>query len=213
MASTQEITNDTTRLLLMLWDMEGHKQTVKKGELTKRLLSVKKKTVYYKPIFEKLESSGAIAIKKNLVSLNEKGIQILGEELKNPDFIFPGAQIGAKIGNALLKWIRSSEPSQESQAKITDYEQFKQMVLEVHDRLNKEYNLKNLVPIYRLRRDIGDQVTRLQFNHWLIQMQSEDIFQLMAGEMPDITQDKREDSINIPDVGFRYYAQLLNSPT
>ncbi len=211
MANTKEITNDTTRVLLTLWDLEAGKQAVKKGELTKRLVTTKKKTNYYKPIFQKLESSGAIAINKNLISLSDKGIQLLTEGLQNPDFIFPGTQIGAKIGNALLKWIRSSEPSKESQAKITDYAEFKEVLLEVHDRLNKEYNLKNLVPIYRLRREIGDRLSRTEFNNWLLEMQSEDIFQLMAGEMPDITPDKREDSINIPDVGFRYYAQLLNN--
>ena len=42
-------------------------------------------------------------------------------------------------------------------------------------------------------------------------MQADDIFQLMAGEMRDITPDKREDSINIPGGGLRYYAKLLNS--
>jgi hypothetical protein len=42
-------------------------------------------------------------------------------------------------------------------------------------------------------------------------MQANDIFQLMAGEMPDITPDKREDSIIIPGGALRYYAKRLNS--
>lgn len=95
-------------------------------------------------------------------------------------------------------------------SKITSYERFKEEVLSIYTRLNTEYNLHHLVPIYRLRREIGDRTTRTEFNNWLLQMQSEDIFQLMAGEMPGITPDKREDSLTIPDVGFRYYTQLLN---
>jgi len=33
----------------------------------------------------------------------------------------------------------------------------------------------------------------------------------MAGEMPDLTPDKREDSITLPSGGFRYYIQRLDS--
>jgi hypothetical protein len=43
------------------------------------------------------------------------------------------------------------------------------------------------------------------------EMQEHDIFQLMAGEMPDITPDKREDSIETSIGGLRYYAKRLNS--
>jgi hypothetical protein len=42
-------------------------------------------------------------------------------------------------------------------------------------------------------------------------MQANDIFQLMSGEIPDITPDKREDSITISGVGFRNYAKRLNA--
>jgi hypothetical protein len=41
-------------------------------------------------------------------------------------------------------------------------------------------------------------------------MQANEIFQLMGGEMSDITSDKRNDSIAIPGGGFRYYAKHLN---
>jgi hypothetical protein len=44
----------------------------------------------------------------------------------------------------------------------------------------------------------------------MLEMQEKDIFQLMAGEMPDITPDKREDSITIPGAGLRYYAKQLS---
>jgi hypothetical protein len=40
-------------------------------------------------------------------------------------------------------------------------------------------------------------------------MQADDIFQLMTGETLDMTPEKREDSVIIPDVGLRYYAKRL----
>jgi hypothetical protein len=94
---------------------------------------------------------------------------------------------------------------------IASYDKFKHVALDVYDKLNRDYNLDDLVPIYRIRREIGDRVTRSEFNEWLMEMQANDILQLIGGEMPDLTQEKREDSITIPGGGLRYYAKLLNS--
>jgi hypothetical protein len=62
-----------------------------------------------------------------------------------------------------------------------------------------------------MSRGIGDRVSRTEFNDWLLEMQEKDVLQLMAGEMRDITPDKRDDSITIPGGGLRYYTKLLNS--
>jgi hypothetical protein len=118
----------------------------------------------------------------------------------------PKAEPKAKATKATPKQAKA-EPKEPQ--KITSYTRFKNVILEAYHKLNEEYNLGNLVHIYRLRREIGDRVSRIEFNNWLLEMQYNDIFQLMAGEMPDITQDKREDSLVIPDIGFRYYAKLL----
>lgn len=161
----------------------------------------------------------------------------LGEG-ENGAFEFPGSIIGTKVANALLKWIRdrarlstvaasteitatpeTTKPAatSKSQAKsaksagaIASYEQFTKVVLEVYDQLNRDYNYDHLVPIYHLRREIGDQVSRSQFTDWLIEMQADDIFQLMTGDMPNMTPDKREDSVIIPDVGLRHYAKRID---
>jgi hypothetical protein len=79
----------------------------------------------------------------------------------------------------------------------------------VYDQLNKDYNYDNLVPIYRIRRTIGDQVTRSQFSEWMLEMQANDIFQLMEGSVEDSAPDKIEDSISIELVGLRCYAKRL----
>jgi hypothetical protein len=69
--------------------------------------------------------------------------------------------------------------------------------------------LGNLVPIYRIRRELGNRVSRSQFNEWLLEVQANDLVQLMGGEMPNITQDQREDSLSIPGGGLRFYVKRL----
>lgn len=210
-----------TRLLLALWDMGGLKEGVKKGELTKRIQRTDEKAGDYQVIFEQLDKAGAIEISNNRISLSDKGVQILDEGLKSADFTFDG-QIGGKTANALLRWFREMgtlngkaiAPAVQAEAKngaIASYDKFKQVALDVYDQLNRDYNLDNLVPIYRIRREIGERLSRDKFNEWLLKMQENDIWQLMGGEMPDITPDKREDSISTPVGGLRYYAKLLNS--
>lgn len=220
-----------TRTLLALWDLEGAKTEVKKSELTKRVIRTNEKAGDYQGVFEQLEKAGAIAIAtKNRIaslSLTKQGLQMLGEGLKSPKFEYE-AGVGAKTVNALLKWIRQvdgavSSPTAASKAAgngayapgvgeaIASYDKFEQLTLEVYERLNRDYNLDDLVPIYRIRREIGDRVSRDKFKEWLLEMQANDFFQLMGGEMSDITPDKREDSITIPGGGLRYYAKRLNS--
>ena len=161
----------------------------------------------------------------------------LGEGENGP-FEFPGSIIGTKVANALLKWIRdrarlstvaastettatpettkpaatskSQAKSAKSAGEIASYQQFTKVVLQVYDQLNRDYNYDHLVPIYHLRREIGDRVSRSQFTDWLIEMQANDILQLMTGDMPNMTPDKREDSVIIPDVGLRHYAKRID---
>ena len=210
-----------TRLLLALWDMGGAKAEVKKGELTQRIQRTNEKAADYQGIFQELEKAGAIALTNNKISLSSEGVQLLGEKLKSRDFEFD-SQIGAKTANALLKWLRemgtlsngATAPGVQGKAEgkaIASYDEFKPVALEVYDQLNRDYNLDNLVPIYRIRREIGERVTRSQFSEWLLEMQANDLVQLIGGEMPDITSDKAEDSIKTKLGAVRYYAKRLNS--
>lgn len=152
------------------------------------------------------------------VALTDRGLEVLDTGLKSPDFHFSGRQVRAKDVDSLLKWIRSSNTSVgivTSQAKpaaavITSYNKFEHLVLEVYDHLNWDYNFDNLVPIYRLRREIGDRVSRAQFNEWLLEMQANNILQLLVGEMIEVTPDKVEDSIKTELGELRYYAKCLS---
>ena len=213
------------RVLLNLWDLGGGKMMVKKGELTKRIVRTNETSVKYRDVLGELQEAGAIVYslvnRVTLVELSAKGKEVLADGLKSRDslFEFDGSQIGARLGNALLKWIRHQdgaagvavEKGKKDAGAIASYEDFKSVALDVYDSLNRDYNLDDLVPIYRMRRAIGERVGRSQFNEWLLEMQANDIFQLMSGEIPDITPDKREDSITISGVGFRNYAKRLNA--
>jgi hypothetical protein len=210
-----------TRLLLALWDMGASKTEVAKGQLTKRIVQKGQKLADYQGIIDQLEQEGAIAFAtKNRsvkVSLTDNGLQMLDAGLKSPDFESSGKQVRAKDFNTLLKWIRhldSAASTSNGQAKptaaaIASYEEFKPVALKVYDQLNRDYNLDSLVPIYRIRRMIGDRVSRSQFNEWLLEMQANDILQLQGGSVEDSAPDKIEDSITTELDGLRCYAKLL----
>ncbi|MEG3907714.1 hypothetical protein QT979_00090 [Microcoleus sp. w2-18bC1] len=213
------------RVLLNLWDLSGGKMKVKKGELTKRIVRTNETSQRYVEVLGELQATGAIEYslvnRVTLVELTAKGKEVLAEGLKSKDslFEFDGSQIGTRLGNSLLKWIRHQdgaasvrvEKAKGDVGTIASYDDFKAVALDVYDSLNRDYNLDDLVPIYRMRRTIGERVGRSEFNEWLLEMQAQDIFQLIGGEMKDITPDKAEDSIKTELGAIRYYAKRLNS--
>ena len=226
-----------TRLLLNLWNLGEVGAEVSKSELTKQVKLNKEKSGDYQRVYEELEKDGAIALttkgRSVKVSLTGKGLQMLNAGLKSHDFQYrPQQRVRTKDFNALLKWIKRLDGAvavsngktkgKESAISvhagslampkaIASYEEFKSVALNVYDKLNQNYNLDDLVPIYRIRREIGERVTRSQFDEWMLEIQADDIFLLIGGEMPDITPDKAEDSITNEIGGLRYYVQRLNS--
>ncbi|WP_017746137.1 hypothetical protein [Scytonema hofmannii] len=214
-------TQATTRLLLALWDLGGAKQEVKTRNLTKRIVSKKKKVADYQGVFNELQQQGAIAISKSGFTLvSPKGLEVLGESLKSPNFKFEGTIVGTWTANALLKWISQTNSVVSSQAALTNvgeaiasYDEFKLVTLKVYEQLNRDYNLDDLVPIYRIRREIGDCISREHFNEWILEMQANDILQLQGGSVEDSAPDKIEDSITTKVNGLRCYAKRLTLHT
>lgn len=217
--TSQNTVQTRTRLLLALWDLGGTQQEVKKGQFTKRIVSKSQKVADYQDIFEELQSQGAIAISKKGYSLTSgKGLEILGEDLRSGDFKFEGTIVGTWAANALVKWISQIDVAVtgadvlvNGKSAIGSYDEFKSVALEVYDKLNYEYNFNNLVPIYRIRREISDRVSRTDFNDWLLEMQAEDILQLQGGSVEDSAPDKIEDSVATELDGLRCYATRLKS--
>ncbi|CAN1213468.1 hypothetical protein TUMEXPCC7403_24900 [Tumidithrix helvetica PCC 7403] len=208
--------NAKTRLLLALWDMGALESLVKKGEVMKRIVKSGEKSSDYQPILEILAQQEAIAmVTKNRsaqIQLTELGKQSLSAGLNGDDFKFGGTQVGSRVANALLKWIRqmgdvvSAASGKEVGLRISSYDEFKTVALETYDRINFEFNHNNFVPIYKIRRSIGDLVTRTEFNEWLIKMQSDDILQLQESGVEDSSPDKLQDSVSTPISGLRCYA-------
>lgn len=216
-----------TRVLLALWALGGAKEEVKRGDFTKRIVSKGKKVADYQEIFDELEKENAIAISTKKVSLvSPRGLEMLAEGLKSSDFNFEGTIVGTWAANALLRWIGEMDTNvnsapitqkqpatngKSSNEAIASYEKFEKITLEVFDKLNREEKLNNLVPIYQIRRQIGDRVNREYFDSWLLKMQEKDILQLQGGSLPDNDPTKIKDSIETELSGLRCYAKLLNS--
>jgi DNA-binding ferritin-like protein len=102
-----------------------------------------------------------------------------------------------------------AEKTQPQAKAIASYGEFKNEVARIYDKLNTEENLSDMVPIYRIRRELGDRVSRAQFKEWMMDIQASDKIQLMGGQVPGVTQDQREDSITIPGGGMRFYVKKL----
>jgi hypothetical protein len=196
--------------LLALWSLEKKEgKAVSQGKLSK-----------YESFFKELPNQ-EITIESGkrykYLSISEIGKQVLIRGLQAADFNFGGTIASSREVNDALELLRQHSNGSVSVAEtngkavetIASYDEFKQVALGVYDRLNRDYNMDNLVPIYRIRREIGDRVSRAEFDEWLLEMQTQDICQLIGGEMPELTPDKAEDSIKTALGGVRYYAKQL----
>lgn len=221
------------RFLLVLWDMGEGKQKVRKTELPDSALGMRRNA-----ILQALEKDEAIAIEKEnrclVVSFTDKGFQMLTEELNRLDFEFDRTktQIGTKYANGLLKWYRyqwyrdresttiaevgsTAQTATEAIAQhganpITSYEEFKSEVLPLFDKLDKGYNYMGLVPIWKLRRELGARVSREEFNDWMMEMQAEKLFYLQSGEARGATEEEKRDSISSEVRGLLFYASQFS---
>ncbi|MFN7393033.1 MAG: hypothetical protein ACK5U6_11365, partial [Pseudanabaena sp.] len=203
------INNTEIRLLLNLWDLGEGQGVVNKGKVLPSFSGKDKdiKKAEYKNALQVLIDGGAIAASTKY-SLTDAGLQRLAIGLRSPDFSFEGATlVSSRLANAALRWFQQNSGeavSVESAPKISSYDEFKAVALETYDQLNRDYNFDNLVPIYRIRRAIGERVTRSQFNDWMLEMQSKEILQFITGRVTDLTPDKEQDSITTELGGLRY---------
>jgi hypothetical protein len=94
-------------------------------------------------------------------------------------------------------------------SEISSYEAFSKTALTIYDELNRDYNLDDLVPIYRIRREMGDRLSRQDFNTWLLKVQANNLVQLMGGDLSNVTADQLEDSMTIPGGSQRFYVKRL----
>lgn len=207
------------RVLLNLWDLGGGKMMVKKGDLTKRIVRTNETSVRYQGVLGELQEAGAIVYslvnRVTLVELSARGKEVLAEGLKSKDslFEFDGSQIGTRLGNALLKWLRYEdslasvgvEKAKGDAGAIASYEEFKSQALALFEKLDKGYNYMGLVPIWHLRRELGEQVSRENFKDLIMQMQADRLFYLQSGEARGATDEQKRDSISDDIRGLLFF--------
>ena len=94
--------------------------------------------------------------------------------------------------------------------KISSYEEFKEVVLEAYERLNYDYNYNSSVPIYVIRRDMGERVTRSQFKEWMLKIRLERILSFYIRDNVSATEEEIRDSIYDDNLGIRYFFAQKN---
>ncbi len=210
-----------TLILLNLWALD------KTPAAPSKFISSTKEPVYKKAL-EQLEKEGSLVLetpKGKRYEITEDGKLKLAKSLENKGFSFI-SNAGPKTTNALLKWFRQnaispkvsqpiSSPASNgrskngSSPKISSYKDFTKTALDTYDQLNRDYNLDDLVPIYRIRREMGERLSRQEFNEWLLEVQANDLVQLMGSDLSDATSDQMEDSLTIPGAGARFFVKRL----
>lgn len=105
----------------------------------------------------------------------------------------------------------ANDSSNSQKNEIKSYEEFKAVALSAYEQLNLNDNLNNLVPIYRIRRQIGELITRENFNEWMLNMQSDNILEFQSGSLPDNDPINLEDSITTDANGLLYYVKLFST--
>jgi hypothetical protein len=105
---------------------------------------------------------------------------------------------GAK-SNSKAKTESKSNPKAE---KIGSSKVFEPAILAAYDKLNRDYKMDDLVPIHRLRTELGNRVNREDFDKWISKMNEDDKFDLGKGSGT-----KQEDADSIAgEFGTKFYA-------
>jgi hypothetical protein len=91
-------------------------------------------------------------------------------------------------------------------SQIRSYNQFKKTASEVYDRILKKVGGKSIVPVHLIREEIGDRVTRTEFNDWMMELHRSHDLHLIGGGFVDSTQDQIQDSIYNDVLKTLYFA-------
>ena len=74
----------------------------------------------------------------------------------------------------------------------------------------KDSSYNGLVPVYQIRRALGESVPRDKFAEYALEMMGKDLVQFGGGSVEDSAQDKLEDSIQTGLDGLRTYARITS---
>jgi hypothetical protein len=200
--------NPMTRFLLGLWSFGGVGVAVKQGDLMKVVRLGKERVADFAPIVADLVADGSIVVesvgRSKVFRLLAVGVDRLRAGVLSPEFEFEGAVVGTRFVSPLLKFMREVVAIAPIAAevvpveKIEDYEAFKPILLDTYRELLSRFNYNRLVPIYQIRRELGDRVDRETFNQWIIQAHKDDVLEMMDCGARNITPDEIADSVQPP---------------
>lgn len=91
---------------------------------------------------------------------------------------------------------------------IESYDSFEKEILSAYKKIGEKEGDTEMVPIYRMRRELGDRLTRQQFNAWMLDAQAKNLFTLLEGSVEDSAEDKIRDSVMTKLGKIRAYAKL-----
>ena len=144
------------------------------------------------------------------------GLDVLRAGLHSDEFEFEsGKTIGTWVANALLRWFRQVDVVVNKTVVLDNgvkvevigsYEEFKLEILGLFDKLDKSYSHAGLVPIWQIRKEVGNRLQRDQFNTWIMDMQAEQLLYLQSGEARGATEEQKQDSINSEIRGLLFFA-------
>lgn len=81
---------------------------------------------------------------------------------------------------------------------IKTQKEFENTMLHVMDKINKEGNYDNLIPIHKVREAVGELVSRDKFNEFMIDSQANDNIVLQAGDTRAAGKDATANSVLVP---------------
>jgi hypothetical protein len=114
----------------------------------------------------------------------------------------------AKGKSGAEKKAKSEAPATPSgKEPINSYEHFQNEVIKAIDKVNPD-----LAEIYKVRAEIGDRVSRENFNKWLLEAQSRDIVQLQGGSVASGNEQHLKDSISTELSGYRTNVKIVDRP-
>jgi hypothetical protein len=136
-------------------------------------------------------------------------VQTLEDTVKDLSETLQQLEESVKIlSETLQQFLNREGVIQESEKpvnKISSYEEFKEVVLEAYQRLDNEYNYAGVVPIYAIRRDIGDRVSRSQFSEWMFQLRQEKTLYFYVCQDLPTSEDQLRDSIQDSSISTLYF--------
>ncbi|MEQ8768209.1 MAG: hypothetical protein RL885_30175 [Planctomycetota bacterium] len=129
------------------------------------------------------------------------GMSVVGENGSE----LPLKEAVAEMGVEVIENGAASQPDTVPDGGWT-FEEFKERLLELHQRLDTEGSFQGMVPIHQLRDRMGGSLPRDQFDRWLIRLDTERVISLdKITNTRETSESQRAGSLQHPYRGLLFY--------